>query len=65
MKKLTANSKSELTNRAKVVSNRRATSYLDKLPEITESMYDNLPDFESTSSSFIDMSNPKKALTSC
>lgn len=65
MKKLAANSKSELINRAKVVSNRRTTSYLDKLPEITESMYDNLPDFKSTSSSFIDMSNPKKALTSC
>ena len=65
MKKLAANSKSELTNRAKVVSNRRTTPYLDKLPEITESMYDNLPDFKLTSSSFIDMSNPKKALTSC
>jgi hypothetical protein len=65
MKKLTANSKSELTNRAKVVSNRRTTSYLDKLPGITEKMYDNLPDFKSTSSSFIDMSKPKKSLTSC
>ena len=65
MKKLTANSKSELLNRSKVISNRRSTSHLDKLPEITESMYDNLPDFKSSSSGFIDMTNPKKALTCC
>lgn len=65
MKKLTANPKSELLNRSKVVSNRRTTSHLDKLPEITKSMYDSLPDFKSSSSGFIDMSSPKKALTSC
>lgn len=64
MKKLTVNSKSEFLNRSKVVSNRRTTSHLDKLPEITESMYDNLPDFKLSRSGFIDMSNPKKALTS-
>lgn len=65
MTKLTASSKSELLNRSKVVSNRRTTSHLDKLPEITVNMYDNLPDFKESSSGFIDMSNPKKALTSC
>lgn len=59
MKKLTANSKSEFLNRSKVVSNLRTRSDLDKLPESTESMYDNLPEFKSSSSGFIDMSSHK------
>jgi len=64
MKKLTANSKSGLLSRSKVVSNRRTTTHLDKLPKTTESMYDSLPDFKSSSSGFIDMRNPKNAITS-
>ncbi len=59
MKKIKANSKPELLSRSKVVSKRRSSSYLDKLPEIKEEIYDNLPDFNTSCSGFIDMSIPR------
>ena len=60
MKKSKSNS--ELLSRSKIVNNRRSTSHLDILPEITKNMYDNLPDFKSNSSGFINMSHIKKTV---
>ncbi len=64
MKKTSVNSKSDFLNRSKIVSNLRTTPALDKLPESSDYMYDNLPDFKLCSSGFIDMSASKKALMS-
>lgn len=60
MKKVTASQKSSFLSRSKIVSNLRPTSRLDRLPKTTHDMYDNLPDFISHSSGFIDLSAANK-----
>ncbi len=56
MKNINFEPNNKFISRADVVNNLRKTSFLDKLPKDSPSMYDNLPSFKQCVGKYVDLS---------